>query len=143
MTDQPITQRIAMKAIIVHNGTFLVVREASTYQEGTNLGKWQLPGGRINPGEPFLDGLKREIKEETGLDVTVGDPVYVGEWFPVIKDVPNQIVGVFFICTPLTDEVVLSEEHDTYQWVTPQAYANLTTVSSEKGAIEAFARSVQ
>jgi len=31
---------------------------------------WDIVGGRINPGSPLLDNLKREVKEETNLDLT-------------------------------------------------------------------------
>jgi 8-oxo-dGTP diphosphatase len=65
-----ITQRIACKAVIGIGDKVLVLREASTYVEGTQTGRWHCPGGRINPGEPFVDGLKREIAEETGLTIT-------------------------------------------------------------------------
>lgn len=119
-TTQPITQRIACKAVIVKDDKVLILREASTYTDGTNTGRWHFPGGRINPGEPFLDGLKREIAEETGLQITSAEPYYVGEWFPVIKGQQNQIVAIFFACatTAGADDVRLSEEHDAYQWVT-------------------------
>lgn len=118
--DRQIAQRIATKALIVDkSGKILILREANTYEEGTNIGKYHMPGGRLNPGEPFLDGLKREVDEETGLEIEIGSPVYVGEWWPVIKGVPNQIVAIFFICKPVTIEVRLSEEHDDYQWVLP------------------------
>ncbi len=90
MADNEITQRIALKAVIAKDGKLLVLREASTYDEGTNTGRYHFPGGRLNPGEPFMDGLRREVTEETGLDIEIGEPLFVGEWFPVIKGIPNS-----------------------------------------------------
>ena len=117
-----INQRVACKAVIGLNGKVLVLREGSTYTEGTQIERWGCPGGRINPGEPFLEGLRREVREETGLGIATQEPFYVGEWFPVIKGQPNQIVAIFFACTPAkgarADGIVLSEEHDAYRWVT-------------------------
>ena len=105
-TDEKIRQRIAAKAIIEHMSRILILRGAlPTYAEGVNTGKHNFPGGRIEPGEPFYRGFRREIFEETGLHVTIGDPVYVDEWFPKIGNEQNQIVGVFFDCTAQTDEV--------------------------------------
>lgn len=119
-SDQQITQRIAMKAVIVNDeGKVLILREAKTYSEGTNTGRYGVPGGRLNPGEPFLDGLNREVMEETGLEVTVEQPLFVGERFPVIHEVPNQIVMVYFVCRAKSTQVELSDEHDDYQWVSP------------------------
>jgi len=36
---------------------------------------WELPGGRIEPGESDAEALVREVREETGLDVALGEPV--------------------------------------------------------------------
>ncbi len=136
---QPINQRIAMKALIAdHTGNILILREAGTYEEGTNLGKYQLPGGRINPGEPFLDGLQREVLEETGLTVEVDQPIYVGEWFPVIKGVPNHIVAVFLACRAMSTDVRLSEEHDDFKWVRPAEAFGYNLIDPEDKVIQAY-----
>lgn len=133
-----VNQRIACKAVIAKDGKVLMLREASTYEEGTNIGRYHIPGGRINPGEPFLDGLTREIMEETGLKVEIGEPLFVGEWFPVIKGVQNQIVAMFFVCKPLSDDVKLSEEHDDYKWVTLEESSQLDVMDPEDKVLEKF-----
>lgn len=109
--------KVAARAVIIKDGTVLIVREASTYEEGTNIGTWGLPGGRINDDEAFYDGLAREVREETGLDVEPIRPVYVGEWWPVIKAVSHHIVAMYIVCSPLSTVVSLSDEHDEYAWV--------------------------
>jgi len=50
-------------------GNVLLVRAASYL---TVAGQWCLPGGGLDPGEDPVDGLRREFREETGLDVDVG-----------------------------------------------------------------------
>jgi 8-oxo-dGTP pyrophosphatase MutT (NUDIX family) len=141
--DQTIVQRIATKALIVNDkGQILILREASTYEEGTNVGKYHLPGGRLNPGEAFLDGLKREVDEESGLQIEIGKPIYVGEWRPVIKGVQNQIVAIFFICKPLSSKVRLSEEHDDYKWVLPNEIKTYDVMSPEDKVIETYIESL-
>ena len=118
--EDPIRQRIATKALIVNpEGKLLIVREAVTYADSTQRGKYTFPGGRIDPGEPHLEGLMREISEETGLRVKVGRPLFVEEWFPKINDERNHIVAIYFQCEPLTQDVRLSDEHDHFEWVTP------------------------
>jgi 8-oxo-dGTP diphosphatase len=139
MSDQQILQRVAAKAAIVNSeGKVLILREASTYDEGTNIGRYGLPGGRVTPGEHFFDGLKREILEETGLEVKIGKPVYVDEWFPIIKGTPNHIVGMFFECKPLSDNVKLSEEHDDYRWISAAEIDDYEMIATESAAIRAW-----
>jgi len=81
-----IIQQIAMKAVIVNkNGEILILREAATYGEGTQRGRYHMPGGRVNVGESFEESLTREVREETNLEVQINEPIYVGEWHPVIR----------------------------------------------------------
>jgi len=136
MTDEPVNQRIATKAIIINDqNQVLILREAETYEEGTNYGRYGIPGGRLGKGEPFIEGLKREVLEESGLSVEVGSPVYVGEWFPVIKDVKNQVVAIFFRCKPITNKVSLSIDHDDYKWVGIESLKDYDIMSPEPEAI--------
>jgi len=115
--------RVAAKAVILNNKKqVLIVREAPTYDEGSHIGRYGIPGGRLEVGESFNDGLKREVKEETGLEVEVIGPICVGEWRPIIKGVPHQIIAIFMACKPKSTEVTLSNEHDAYEWIDPTRY---------------------
>lgn len=117
-------QYIAMKGIVVGpDDKILIVREATTYEDATRLGKYMLPGGRIDTGENHLVGLKREIKEETGLDIEPIRPVFTKEWSPTIAGVKSQIVAIFYLCKPINNDVVLSEEHDEYRWISEEELA--------------------
>jgi 8-oxo-dGTP diphosphatase len=131
-------QRIAAKAVIVKDGKVLILREAATYGDGTQQGRYHLPGGRVEIGERFEEALRREVLEETGLHINIGDPLYVGEWRPVIKGVPNQIIGIFSICTPGSDTVTLSSEHDDYQWVDPANHAGYDVMEPEVEVLEQY-----
>lgn len=132
-------QRIAAKALIVNkNGDVLILREASTYNEGTNIGRYHLPGGRIEPGEFFLDGLAREAMEETGLTIEAGKPLYVGEWRPIIKDVPHQIVAIFFVCALVSGTVKLSSEHSDFKWVAPRQSKRYDIMAPDDLVIDAY-----
>lgn len=108
---------IATKAVIVHKEKILILRESGSYVEGTNTGRYDLPGGRLQPGERFDEALKREVLEETGLEVQIGRPLTVQEWRPIVHDEPWQVVGVFFMCHVQTAEVRLGTDHDAHEWV--------------------------
>lgn len=110
--------KVAAKAVVVNEkGEVLLLREASTNKEGVNLGCYCNPGGRLNPGESYEDGLRREVMEETGLAIESLYPIYVGEWHPVINGVPHQIIAIFTVCKAATSAVKLSEEHDDFKWI--------------------------
>ena len=64
-------------------GRLLFVRRAHEPFRGC----WDLPGGFLEEGEPPLDALKRELLEETGLEVEPGD--YVGAWIDRYGDAPG------------------------------------------------------
>ena len=131
-----INLRVAAKAAILYKNKVLILREANTYKDGTNIGKYGLVGGRINPEESFFDALEREILEETGLKVETSKPVHVGEWWPNIKGQKNHIVAVFVLCNSTTDKIVLSEEHDDYKWVDAKTLPKFSMVEPDRTVVE-------
>ena len=56
---------IVVGGVLKRNGKYLLVQEAKNEFRG----KWNLPAGRLNPGENVLEGAKREIFEESGFTV--------------------------------------------------------------------------
>jgi 8-oxo-dGTP pyrophosphatase MutT (NUDIX family) len=85
-------------------------------------GKWMVPGGGIEIGEPIEEALKREIREECGIEVTVGEPLFFKERFFYFEptNVACQGYLFFYACTPITFDVH-DEDHDDEkehpQWV--------------------------
>lgn len=110
-------QRVAAKALIRFKGKFLLLKESAP--DGTQIGKYQIPGGMVEPGEPYMDALLREVKEETGLTVRPISPIMVESWSPTIEGVEHQMVATIYLCEAQSDNVVLSHEHDSYMWVKP------------------------
>jgi 8-oxo-dGTP diphosphatase len=55
---------VSVGAIVVRNGRLLLVRRG----RGAAVGKWSVPGGRVEWGETLADAVVRELREETGLD---------------------------------------------------------------------------
>lgn len=133
---------IATKAFIVNNGKVLVLRESTQYSDGSNAGRFDVPGGRLKPGEHFEEALKREVKEETGLEVTIGKPVYVGEWRPTVKGEHWQIVGVFFLCESAATDVTLSEDHVEALWIHPGEASTINIIDNLKQAFEALQKAL-
>lgn len=110
---------VGTKAIVHFNGTFLLLRESSQYKDGSEEGKWDVPGGRIESDETLDEGLLREVQEECGLRVIKKQLLGAYDGFPVIRGEKCHVVRLYFLCEANTDTVMLSQDHDAYQWITP------------------------
>lgn len=131
---------VALKAFIERDGNILILRESGSYVDSTQTGKYDVPGGRLNPGEHFQDGLKREVKEETGLDVEFGVPFHMGEWRPTVRGEEWHIVATFVRCTSPSGDVVLGADHDHFEWIDPSQSADYPLASNIQSAFEAYLR---
>lgn len=131
-------QYIANKAIIVRDGKILIIREASTNPDGTNTGRWDVPGGRMEFGELPEDALKREVREETGLEVEPLGPVAVAQWQPTIRGERVQIVAIYHRCFSESGDVRLSNEHDKFVWISPKDYAQYDFIPNVVSVLEQY-----
>ena len=129
---------IAPQAFINYEGRILVLRESSKYKDGTNIGLYDVPGGRLKPEETFEQGFKREVKEESGLDIEIDNPFYVWEWWPEVREEKWHIIGVAFECFSKTNQVTLSPDHDDYQWIDPKNLENANIISDLKPAFQRY-----
>lgn len=129
---------VAVKALVVKGGKVLILREAETALDGVNPGKWGVPGGRIGPGEALHGALVREVKEEAGIQVSIGQVCHVDEWRPVVRGEQWQIVGTFYICKTEDKDIVLSDEHDEYKWIGPGEVDQYRLHSATQKAIEQY-----
>lgn len=79
-------------------------------------GKWLLPGGRINKGEGWLDGLKREVHEEAGItDFNIKQVLDFDTWTDDGSNIGHCVVT--FVATVSDDNVNLGDEHISYAWI--------------------------
>lgn len=70
---------VVVGAIIEQEGKILLIREL----EGHDKGKWNQPAGWVDPGEDLLAAVKREIKEETGLEF---EPTAIVGIYSIVKE---------------------------------------------------------
>jgi len=86
--------------------------------------KWELVGGRIDFGEDCFDGLKREVKEELGIDIIVEGPFFTIS-FMFNKDVDAvEIVYFAKMKDPNQKITILKEEIQQYKWMSENEFAD-------------------
>jgi 8-oxo-dGTP diphosphatase len=98
---------LSIKGVLVHDSCVLLLLN--------ERGEWDLPGGRPDPGEDHRAALVREVREETGLSVSVG--ALVDEH--LFEVLPQRFVRIVAYACMLEGpaEVVLSHEHHETRWV--------------------------
>lgn len=104
---------IAVKACIVRSNTLLMVQRRTNDRH--KPGTWDVPGGRLAPAENPFEGLRREIREEIGHEITIHFPLDVQHF---TRDDGQAITMILFACT-LNDPALpirLSEEHTAFEW---------------------------
>ncbi len=104
----------AVKGIVRYDNRILIVQRAAADSGG---GTWECPGGKIDFGEQPEDSLIREIREETGLTVTVDKIAYASS---ILTHPDRQVILLVYFCTAVTSSVMLSEEHGAYSWADEQ-----------------------
>lgn len=69
------TPVVGVGGVAKQDGSILLVRRSKPPSEGL----WSVPGGRVELGEPLAEAVRREVLEETGLEVEVGEVAGVVE----------------------------------------------------------------
>ena len=102
-----VLMQIVQQAIILNpQSQILILRRPE--------GVWQFAGGRLEEGERWDEGLRREVREETGItDLEISSVLMVDnfEWES------QQLYSIYFLCRTHTIAVRLSREHIEYRWL--------------------------
>lgn len=104
-------------AVIFKDGYVLATRRGP----GQSLaGNWEFPGGKVEPGETLAQCLARELKEELGLDVSVGDVIAESEY-----QYDHGAIRLIALKTEIVAGTLSLTVHDRAEWVLPSRLEEL------------------
>ncbi len=122
--------RVVTAAVIRRADAFFIAKRKRV---GDQAGKWEFPGGKVEPGEDERDCLKRELREELGIEITVGDYV-AGAGFEhsgreyVLKAYEAEWTG---------GRMEL-REHEECRWVAAADLSGFDFAASDRAVVEAL-----
>jgi ADP-ribose pyrophosphatase YjhB (NUDIX family) len=131
--EYPAHPVVGVGAVIVRDGRALIVRRRHEPRKG----EWSLPGGMLNLGESLSDAVRREVGEETGLEIELGPII---ETFDRIhRDDAGRIryhfVIVDFVCWSARGDAVAGSDAEAVAWVTADEIDNYGVNAHAKAVI--------
>jgi mutator protein MutT len=119
-------------AIIRRDGLLLLTRRRSDAHL-PNL--WEFPGGKVEPGESFIEALRRELLEELGVHAEIHD-----EYYTTIHHYPTKSVDLhFFNCTIIEGEPRAIEVAE-FRWVKPSDLSSYEFPKADLELVDRLAR---
>jgi 8-oxo-dGTP diphosphatase len=127
---------IVSSAFIFRDSNVLVARRKSDSK--IYPGKWELPGGKVEPGEDPSDAANREVMEELGIVVDVQRPFHV---FSQVPERDLHYIEIAFMCSLSGPEPPMKlTEHDEARWITEKELDSLDmTKEMRESIISGFA----
>jgi mutator protein MutT len=127
--DRPI---VGVGAVIVHDGKALIIKRANDPYKG----QWSIPGGRVELGESLADAVRREMREETGLEVEVGPVIEVFERIQH-RDarVYYHFVIIDYLCSCVGGTLCAADDAEDAVWVTSEELDHYDIRASAVGVI--------
>lgn len=126
MSQERVIEVVA--AVIEHEGMFLACRRRPEKAAG---GKWEFPGGKIEPGETNEAALVREIQEELGTAIDVVGPLRTDD-----TAVGSNIIRLVCLRARLQGDVPThSSDHDELRWVSPSDLSGLDWAAPDLPAV--------
>ena len=116
-------------AIIREKGMILV---SSRPESKAAAGKWEFPGGKVEPGESYGECIKREMLEELGLEVIPLDVV-----FDIIHHYPAGAIRLVFLrCLRKNGSEAVAKEGQEFRWIPLKEMRELDFLEADKALCE-------
>lgn len=106
---------VGVGAVVVRDGNVLLERRGQPPAQGS----WSLPGGLVDAGEHLEEAVRREVREECGIEVEVGG--LLGVFEPIVRDDDGRIryhyVVLDYLARYVSGELVIGDDAAELRWV--------------------------
>jgi mutator protein MutT len=127
------TPIVGVGAVIVKGGRAVIVKRANEPYKG----QWSIPGGRVELGESLHHAVKREMREETGLEVEVGPLIDVFERIEHdAQGIRYHFVIIDYLCTCVDGALCAGDDAEAAVWVTSEELAHYDIRESAVAVIQ-------
>ncbi|MDE3111145.1 MAG: NUDIX hydrolase, partial [Acidobacteriota bacterium] len=122
---QPI---VGVGGVVVSNGRALLIKRGSPPLEG----EWSIPGGLLEIGETLLEAVKRELREETGLEVRPLDLIEVFERIELDGSgtARYHFVVLYYFCETMGGEARAGSDVTHVAWARPEELVQYSVSST-------------
>ena len=114
--EHEIILQVGVKVLLTHSDGKFLLLQRSLVKYPEIKGRWDIVGGRINPGTTLLENLAREVKEETGLSI-VGIPKLVAAQ-DILRNPTRHVVRLTYVGMANGEVVLDTSENDNHAWYT-------------------------
>jgi len=116
--------------LILHEGRYLIAQR----KVGVHLGGlWEFPGGKCEPGEALEDCLRRELREELGIEITTLVPFHI-----IRHEYPEKTVELHFFHCSIRDGQAQALDCEEIRWVAPEELTKYEFPEADRPLIQAL-----
>ncbi len=114
-------------AIIKKDNKILIAKRL----KGEFKGLWEFPGGKIEPQENALEALKREIKEELEIDITINK-----HFMQIEYDYPSfHLIMDCYLCS-IHQEIITLHDHEEIKWIDINHHEDINWIPADIQIVE-------
>ncbi len=135
--EYPERPMVGVGGVVISEGRTLLIRRGGPPLEG----QWSIPGGMLEVGETLLEGVRRELLEETAIEVRVGELIEVFERINLDRDGKTRyhFVVLDYLCEAVRGEARAGSDVTDVVWAAPSELAKyLLTETATRVILKAF-----
>ena len=114
--------QVGVKAFLKNGDNKYLLLRRSTEKYKNTKGVWDIVGGRIDSGTRLIENLKREVKEETQLDI-VSEPRLICAQ-DIIPNAERHVVRLTYVADAQGEPILDTSENVEYKWLTAEELKN-------------------